>query len=76
LSFEARLLIDRQVILAHLYATEGFPGLTGSLTCSAQGDCASAALGGLVYRIDSADPTTWNPGPGRSANPIQVWPEP
>jgi ABC-type branched-subunit amino acid transport system substrate-binding protein len=73
---DGSLLVDRQAILAHLYATQDFAGLTGSLSCSAEGDCASAALGGLVYRIDSADPTTWNPGAGMSANPIQVWPAP
>jgi branched-chain amino acid transport system substrate-binding protein len=73
---DGSLLVDRQAILAHLYATQDFAGLTGSLSCSPEGDCASAALGGLVYRIDSADPTTWNPGAGMSANPIQVWPAP
>jgi branched-chain amino acid transport system substrate-binding protein len=73
---DGSLLIDRQAIRAQLYATVDFPGLTGSLTCSPNGDCASTALGGFVYRIDSEDPTTWNPGVGLAANPVQVWPEP
>jgi branched-chain amino acid transport system substrate-binding protein len=73
---DGTLLIDRQAVLAHLYATQGFPGVTGTLTCSPTGDCASAELGGLIYRIDSADPTTWNPGLGLAANPVLIWPEP
>jgi len=73
---DGSLLVDREAILAQLYAVEGFAGLTGSLTCAPNGDCASDALGGLIYRIDSADPSTWNPGAGLSANPIQVWPQP
>ena len=73
---DGSLLIDREAIRAHLYSTEAFQGLTGTLTCSPNGDCASAALGGKVYLIESADPTTWNPGVGLAANPILVWPEP
>jgi branched-chain amino acid transport system substrate-binding protein len=73
---DGSLLVDREAIRAHLYATVDFPGLTGNLTCSPNGDCASAAMGGIIYRIDSADPTTWNPGVGLAANPVKVWPEP
>jgi len=73
---DGSLLIDREAVRAHLYATEAFQGLTGSLTCSPNGDCASTALGGLVYLIESADPTTWNPGVGLAGNPVEVWPEP
>ena len=69
------LVIDREAILANLFATRNFPGLTGSLTCSPTGDCASDALGGIVYLIESGDPSTWNPGVGLTANPVQVWPD-
>jgi branched-chain amino acid transport system substrate-binding protein len=68
------LVIDREAILAHMFATRNFPGLTGSLTCSPTGDCGSDALGGIVYLIESGDPSTWNPGVGLTANPVQVWP--
>ena len=73
---DGTLLVDREAVLARMYETSGFDGLTGRLTCSPTGDCANEALGGLVYRIDSGDPATWNPGVGLAANPIQVWPKP
>jgi len=73
---DGSLLIDREAVRAQLFATEGFAGLTGALTCSASGDCASPSLGGIVYLIESSDPGTWNPGFGLTANPIQVWPKP
>jgi branched-chain amino acid transport system substrate-binding protein len=70
------LLVDREAVRAQMFATREFDRLTGSLTCSPAGDCAAAALGGIVYVIDSGDPGTWNPGVGLAANPVQVWPEP
>lgn len=33
--------IPRQALRDHLYATSGYAGLTGSLTCDANGDCAT-----------------------------------
>ena len=73
---DGTLIIDREAIRARLFVTEGFDGLTGSLTCSLTGDCASTSLTGRVYTIVSGDPTTWNPGVGLAANPDQVWPKP
>jgi len=45
-----------------------FPGLTGTLTCSPNGDCADAKI--AVYQVVSAEPDSWNP----PDNPRQVWP--
>ena len=52
-----------------IYATSGFPGITGSLTCNPFGDCGAPAIG--VYEItqdivDNAD-ANWPPDP--------IWPE-
>jgi branched-chain amino acid transport system substrate-binding protein len=45
--------IGRQALRDALYATKDFPGLTGNLTCDANGDCATGeAL--AVYQISQA----------------------
>ena len=52
------LLIGKQAIRDGLSAIEGFPGITGSLTCNDTGDCATGeALG--VYQIN--DMEAWPP---------------
>jgi len=58
------LVIGRQAMLDALYATEGYEGLTGSLSCDELGDCATGeAL--AVFEITeevTADPEgTWPP---------------
>jgi branched-chain amino acid transport system substrate-binding protein len=73
---DGTLLIDREAIRAKLFQIEGFEGLSGRLTCSTNGECASDTFGGVVYMIVSGDPSTWNPGSGLAANPDQVWPKP
>jgi branched-chain amino acid transport system substrate-binding protein len=51
-------LIGRQALRTALYATSAFPGLTGTLTCHADGDCAETpALGIYEYHAGVADPT-------------------
>lgn len=44
------LFIDRQALRDALYATKGFKGLTGTLTCDQFGDCADPKIN--VYRND------------------------
>lgn len=63
------LVVPRQALREALFATHGFEGLTGTLTCSPTGDCAESKAS--VYQIVSPDPESWNP-PGE--NPRQVWP--
>jgi len=41
---DGTLHIDRQQLMDALYATEGFEGLTGTLTCDEFGDCADARI--------------------------------
>ncbi|MEX2210465.1 MAG: branched-chain amino acid ABC transporter substrate-binding protein [Gaiellaceae bacterium] len=41
---DGTLVIDRQALRDALYATEGFQGLTGTLTCDEFGDCADPKI--------------------------------
>lgn len=41
---DGTLLIGRQALRDALYATSGFEGITGSLTCDEFGDCANAVI--------------------------------
>jgi branched-chain amino acid transport system substrate-binding protein len=41
---DGQVTIDRQKLRDALYATEGFEGLTGTLTCDEFGDCADAEI--------------------------------
>lgn len=51
------LWVDRQALRDALYATSGFPGVTGSLTCDEFGDCGAQAVA-IFFHTDSsaADP--------------------
>jgi branched-chain amino acid transport system substrate-binding protein len=44
------LYIGRQALRDALYATSGYQGLTGSLTCNQYGDCGAIRL--QVMRLD------------------------
>lgn len=65
---DGTLHIGRQALRDALYATAGFDGLTGRLTCDANGDCATGeALG--VFKLSEAEvggawppPVFWQPG--------------
>jgi branched-chain amino acid transport system substrate-binding protein len=50
---DGTLLIGRQALRDALYATSGFEGVTGTLTCSEYGDCADAKIS--VSRIESGE---------------------
>jgi branched-chain amino acid transport system substrate-binding protein len=55
-------LIGRQALRNALYATSGFAGLTGTITCQPDGDCAATpALGVFQYAAGVDDP-------------VKVWP--
>jgi branched-chain amino acid transport system substrate-binding protein len=72
---DGSLMIDPLAVRDALYVVEEFMGLTGLISCSPFGDCASSTEG-KVYEFTSGDPTTFNPGPADllSSNPSQVWP--
>lgn len=50
---DGTLHIDRQAFRDAIAATKDFKGLTGNLTCDANGDCADPVL--AVYKINLAD---------------------
>ena len=61
------LLIPRQALRDAVGATAGFQGLTGSLTCDPNGDCADPKI--AVYEVtDIAD---WNPN---VTSPMKIYP--
>jgi branched-chain amino acid transport system substrate-binding protein len=45
---DGTLYIGRQALRDALYATRGYKGLTGTLTCDAYGDCADPRI--AVYQ--------------------------
>jgi branched-chain amino acid transport system substrate-binding protein len=50
---DGTLLIGRQALRDALYATSGFEGVTGTLTCNEYGDCADAKIS--VSRIENGE---------------------
>jgi branched-chain amino acid transport system substrate-binding protein len=64
------LYIGRQALRDALFATKGMKGLTGTLTCDPNGDCADPHI--AVYQVVSANPATWEPG----KDPKKVFPAP
>ncbi len=65
---DGTIYIGRQALRDAMYATKDFNGLTGKLTCDANGDCATGeALG--VFKLTEAEvngdwppPVFWRPG--------------
>jgi branched-chain amino acid transport system substrate-binding protein len=43
------IYIVRQTVLAALYSTKGYQGLSGTLTCSQFGDCATPNV--VIYQV-------------------------
>ena len=62
------LYIGRKALRDALFATKGYKGLTGTITCNANGDCGDPHI--AVYQIVSADPASWSPG----TDPKKVYP--
>jgi len=60
--------VGRKALRDALFATKGFKGITGTLTCNQYGDCADPKI--AVYQITSGDPNKWDPG---TANPKKIW---
>jgi len=66
------LYIGRKALRDAMFATKDFQGLTGSLTCSATGDCADPKI--AVYETFNPDPANWNPGADPNSDPRKIWP--
>ena len=65
-------VIPRTALRDAMLATSGLSGLTGTLTCTATGDCADPNI--AVYQGMSADVASWNPGASDDSNPKKIWP--
>jgi len=50
---DGTLLIGRQALRDALYATAGYEGITGTLTCDEFGDCADAKIN--VNQVQDGD---------------------
>jgi branched-chain amino acid transport system substrate-binding protein len=62
------LIIPKQALRDVIAATADFQGLTGSLTCDPNGDCADPKI--AVYEV--TDPSVWEP---TVTSPIKVYPK-
>jgi branched-chain amino acid transport system substrate-binding protein len=60
--------IGRQALKDALFATSGYQGMSGTITCNPNGDCAEFKA--AVYQWVSADPSTFEIG----KNPKQIYP--
>ncbi len=69
---DGRTVIPRTALATAMLATSGLQGLTGTLTCTATGDCADPKI--AVYQGMSSDRATWNPGVADDSNPKKIWP--
>jgi len=65
---DGTVTINLPALRAAIYATANFAGATGTLSCSANGDCGAPVI--AVYEVVDADAATWNPG----VNPLKVYP--
>lgn len=62
------LYVGRKALRDALFATKGYKGLTGTLTCNKSGDCADPHI--AVYISNTSDATKWNPG----TEPKKIYP--
>ena len=69
---DGTLHIGRKALRDALFATNGFAGLTGSITCDANGDCADPHI--AVYQTTNPDPAAWGPGAEADSNPKKIYP--
>lgn len=69
---DGTLHIGRQALREAMFATKGFQGITGTLTCTPTGDCSDPKI--AVYEMMSTDPASWNPGAAAYSNPKKIYP--
>jgi branched-chain amino acid transport system substrate-binding protein len=69
---DGTIYVPRQALRDAIYATTGFQGITGTLACSASGDCGAPVI--AVYEIVNSDPASWNPQDAANPNPKKVYP--
>jgi branched-chain amino acid transport system substrate-binding protein len=69
---DGTLHVPRKALRDAIYATKDFQGITGSLSCSASGDCGAPVI--AVYEVVNADPASWNPQDAANPNPKKIFP--
>jgi branched-chain amino acid transport system substrate-binding protein len=70
---DGTLHIPRQALRDALYSTSYFYGLTGTLNCTAEGDCGEKNSIRILQFVDTAS-SNFNPGQEEDSNPIVVYP--
>ena len=61
--------IGRKALRDAAFATKGYEGVSGTITCNEHGQCGAFKF--AVYRFTSADPSTFEIG----KNPIKIYPK-
>jgi branched-chain amino acid transport system substrate-binding protein len=69
---DGTIYVPRQALRDAIYATKDFKGITGTLSCSASGDCGAPVI--AVYEIVNSDPASWNPADTANPNPKKIYP--
>jgi len=70
---DGTLHIPRQALQDALLKARYVRGLTGTLSCDAQGDCGDAGTLRILQFVDSS-PASFAPGEDEGANPLVIWP--
>ena len=66
---EGSTYIGRKALRDALFATKGYEGISGEITCEEHGQCAGFKF--AVYRFTDADPSTFEIG----TNPEKIYPK-
>ena len=61
--------IGRRALRDALFATKGFDGMGGEITCNENGDCAGFKF--AAYRFVDSDPSSFEIG----KNPVKIYPQ-
>jgi branched-chain amino acid transport system substrate-binding protein len=69
---DGTIYVPRKALRDAIYATKDYKGITGSLSCSASGDCGAPVI--AVYEVVNSDPASWNPQDAANPNPKKVYP--
>ena len=69
---DGSLVIGKQALRDAMISTKDYSGITGTLTCTATGDCADPKI--AVYEVMDTNPDNWNPGANADSNHKKIWP--
>lgn len=69
---DGTIYVPRKALRDALYATKDYKGITGTLSCSASGDCGAPVI--AVYEVVNSDPASWQPQDATNPNPKKIYP--